>query len=581
MFKLEDNLTSSHDNTFVPLPSKWESNTGEIELIEETKKSINLVVSDPIFEVFSNGLAQLMKNHASLITMCAQRRVATFFQQLILAYGSGLFFEIGETLSQAESHKLRTLTTPEETPIEVRLDATHTSFIPCLYAYKTSKSTEGVIFLQDTEAYRLWNSTIGIDRFFNRSVDKTLDNALIPIAINLLNRVAKKKIRPEEGLKEFITQFLLKVSAACEKTEREKSNAVKKKQASKLTPEKEKLLRVKIEKIRAKIIALQIYEKEARSIQKALKVNTRAFQVLLNFEIYPSESPTSNQILFEIRYRAIQYHFAKQQEILGWIHGVREIIFSQAGLKEKNQRIMHELLAEKVTSEDRLRVCKLFNLPFRKAKSKEAKQEAQELVATMEMVRQTTLVLSWEPVIKNPKTRLANQLVEAKEGQRRGKILRQLRKMRGWTREELLQEMPEEAGMTKEKIQQYEREEKKMSALTAIKFCDAMRVAYTRNTQHPVEEILARMANQLSEAMKDARDQEREGRGETLRRLRKMRGWTREDLLQQIPEEAAMTKEKIQDYERGEVAMGNRSAAILSKALNVDPTLFRPQFYYA
>jgi hypothetical protein len=142
----------------------------------------------------------------------AERRIAFFFQQLIVCYNTDLHFEIGTTDAQGES---------SATVGGVRFDSAHSSTIPSLIAYNLREweswvasggapttKPQGFVYLKNSDTYRLQNSTITVRQQVNQA-DIRLDGRagqrkLRDSAIEIINRASLGKLTPQEGLREFV-----------------------------------------------------------------------------------------------------------------------------------------------------------------------------------------------------------------------------------------------------------------------------------------------------------------------------------------------------------------------------------------
>jgi len=150
------------------------------------------------------------------------KRMALFFQQLIVTYDVPFHFEIGKTRHQAPSVKTITKTKNRET-VQVHFDAAHSATIPSLYAYhrndwqrweadpdNTAKPTP-FVYLKGSDTYNNHNATMGLIKLVNQAdIDldgtSTTTEKLRTKSIDIIERSAKGEIRPREGFKEFLTE---------------------------------------------------------------------------------------------------------------------------------------------------------------------------------------------------------------------------------------------------------------------------------------------------------------------------------------------------------------------------------------
>lgn len=164
---------------------------------------------------------QILRSPTRLITESKEKiedhidkRIALFFQQLIVTYRVPFHFEIGKTQHQAPS-------TP--TLSKVPFNSAHSATIPCLYAYhlddwkkweadpQNTPKPAPFVYLKGSDTYNHHNATIGLIKLVNTAdiiLDGTSQSAdkLRIKSIGIIERSARGEIDPREGLKKFLTQ---------------------------------------------------------------------------------------------------------------------------------------------------------------------------------------------------------------------------------------------------------------------------------------------------------------------------------------------------------------------------------------
>ncbi len=114
-----------------------------------------------------------------------ERRVAIFFQQLVLCYGTKLHFEIGDTLHQGKSATALYLKDQNGKceKLSVR-NAAHSSTIPCLIASDLKawtqhkqhgqKEPQGFVYIKNSGIYNNATATMEMSRNINEAEIKKI-----------------------------------------------------------------------------------------------------------------------------------------------------------------------------------------------------------------------------------------------------------------------------------------------------------------------------------------------------------------------------------------------------------------------
>ena len=150
------------------------------------------------------------------------KRIALFFQQLIVTYNVPFHFEIGDTQHQAPSSPTLTKKDGGQT-VKVPFNSAHSATIPCLYAYhkkdwdkwkadpQNNAKPTAFVYLKGSDTYNSHNATMGLIKLVN-TADIVLDGTSQSLyklrvkSIGIIERSAKGEIRPKEGLREFLGQ---------------------------------------------------------------------------------------------------------------------------------------------------------------------------------------------------------------------------------------------------------------------------------------------------------------------------------------------------------------------------------------
>lgn len=377
------------------------------------------------FEVLSSPDEQMRVTEAD-IEQAAEKRVASFYQQLILAYGTNLHFEIGKVTHQAESCETIHIQADGSTDkTKIKFDATHTSAIPCLYAYPLDQWTQykefgqlqleqlaGVVFLKGSDAYNFWNSTIDLPFALNHGVDIPLDQKagkLQEKGIELLNQVASGAKEPTQALEEFIEEFLYGIDSVAPK-----NSAAQK--------------------------GLEIYKKVVEEIRDSMNQDAAFFQHLLGLPLNVEDSGVTcvRAALFDIRYKAIQQNAQKQSEIAQKFDQVRaQIAKDHKGLAHREEGFRELLIDAMPTEVDGSRIKKLLNIPYdlrtleeRKQRTDSAKVKLWEKVSTKKEIEELAKYLS--DTMGDMRKREVSE---------RASVMKKIREIRGWTQKKLAEKI--------------------------------------------------------------------------------------------------------------------------------------------
>ncbi len=164
----------------------------------------------------------LIQESEEMIETHIDKRIALFFQELIVCYDVPFFFEIGETQHQAPSAPTLAKKAGGE-EVKVPFNSAHSSTIPCLYAYprkewvEWGKNPEGkekpkpFVYLKGSHVYNSQNATIEMIKLVN-SADISLDGTrhsadqLRTKSIDLINKTAKGVLTPQMAFLAFLKE---------------------------------------------------------------------------------------------------------------------------------------------------------------------------------------------------------------------------------------------------------------------------------------------------------------------------------------------------------------------------------------
>ncbi|NGX28192.1 MAG: hypothetical protein K940chlam1_00367 [Candidatus Anoxychlamydiales bacterium] len=337
-YKLDENETPSYsDNLFDDLREKKKAH----------KKEKNWQFSDEDWARISdeNRTIEVSKD---LIDTHVDRRVASFFEQLIVCYKVPYHFEIGKTMHQGESTSTLTKKTGNSTQ-KVLFDSAHSSTLPCLYAYdrdsfnnwkngQLEEKPDGFVYLQDSDTYRLHNSTMGLIKVINQAdiaIDGTQNDTekLRVFAINKINAVAKGILTPMKGVEEFVDKAILI-------TENQLANSSCKEKTKKI---------------------LRIYLDSFKAIKSQIK-KPNFFDYLLNVKS-PKHNQSIRHTIYTKRFKIIRECHEAQSVIFQKIKKVSSEIIGvdrkPSNFNKAFKRVLLEQSREKATT---ISLEKLFNL---------------------------------------------------------------------------------------------------------------------------------------------------------------------------------------------------------------------------
>jgi DNA-binding XRE family transcriptional regulator len=157
--------------------------------------------------------------YRGMIQQHVERRVALFFQQLIVTFGTDLHLTIGKVVAQAASGKALVVLKPDGRRVTIcGYQGAHSSTLPCLHAQygrEWRRHQEGgapeprkFIYMGGASGYSEANATNNLPTIVN-DADSWLDwkgrgHLLRPAAIDLLNRASAGEIQPQAALREFL-----------------------------------------------------------------------------------------------------------------------------------------------------------------------------------------------------------------------------------------------------------------------------------------------------------------------------------------------------------------------------------------
>lgn len=166
------------------------------------------LIPDQLFRELKNS-DERVKNEREAISQAIQRRAICTYQQLILAYGTGLKFAKGTTVDQALNDQAKIYLFNNQTLEEMvlRTHAVHTCALPCILATGMHQT---FVFLQGSDCYNFWNATTNMLQEINEE-DLKLDckgsDPLRDKVVALLNAASKGALSPEEGLIAFLEHY--------------------------------------------------------------------------------------------------------------------------------------------------------------------------------------------------------------------------------------------------------------------------------------------------------------------------------------------------------------------------------------
>lgn len=432
-FRLHENETSSMDSLVMPRLN----DIGSLLVAKTQNGNVECLRSTSEVRRLKNDV-ELIKDHSKSIALLTQDRVAAFYQQLILAYRTGLHFVEGKTKDQAESAKTRLVhDAGKKEKITVKLDASHRTTIPCLYAYdgqqwanyvkqdlETGKATKpkGFVYLKGASPYLFWNSTLEMPKIFNTSVDNSIDlgkNGLRHAGIDLLNAAARGEISPEEGLKTFCKTFQKILN----------ENLVEAKRLNQL----------------AKCKGFECYSEELRTIRESLKDDPSVFETYLNIALEDDDrSSKIKQLIYQIRYKAIQKGFSNEARLADSIKKVKSLIYSQFSKKPSYANEAFKMLVlENLSQSDKKRLNVFFTMPY---ELRETPDRMRQMNVAMEKIKKVQVIddetkksCSGLARIQKLATQLSHEmfLLRQEEMKERGTTMRKLRNARDWTQTDL------------------------------------------------------------------------------------------------------------------------------------------------
>ena len=380
----------------------------------------------------------LVKSYESMIEDHIARRVAIFFQQLVVCYGTNLHFEIGTTLHQGESSKALYLKdhAGQSEKLSVR-NAAHSSTIPCLIAYDLQEWTQyrqtgqnkpqGFVYIKGSDIYHSANATLDMIRDINEAdieIDgKKDDSKLRERALEMLNQASCRVIDPGTGIAQFLALII------------------------DLTSEKAKT--AKKPGVRA---CLKIYLENLLAIQDQIK-DPKQLDNLLGVKI--DESPSSEKIrktIHQLRFKAIRDNQHVQSALHQKISAVSKQVLVEIDRKKKpdyyDVAFQNVLIDSMENQNDKINLKKLFNHPhdayFKAAPGEKSpgilrntEERRHRLISTIALINQhpaKILALAKE-------LHLEFRNLKKQEVLNRSAITRVIRKAKGWSQQDLADEI--------------------------------------------------------------------------------------------------------------------------------------------
>jgi len=397
----------------------------------ETMSTADVVFKDVIRTKSPEELSLLtdetmfIKRYDEVIREHIHRRVAVFFQQLVVSYGTQLHLEIGATCHQGQSAKSLKIEGPDGRVVKkVVRNAAHSSTIPCLLAYDGRKwklyeedlsiKPEGFVYIKGADIYRSANSTLELPRAVNEAdieIDgKKDDSTLRSYSIRLLNKASSAELDPKEGIQRFLR--------AIRRIVEQRKDVAKK------------------EGVRA---ALHIFSDELIAIENDIDSSPEILDQLLGVRTDGSDGAArARETVHRLRYRAIQENQFAQSRILHQVDLLGKTILGKLGRKTQPtyfepvfRQVLREALETKVAQR---RFDKLINSP-----------QGSGLTKRQKTVRQVTRERI-SPYLDEIST-FARQLrsdfyqIKREETLLRGRTTKVLRDSRGWRQKDLAEEI--------------------------------------------------------------------------------------------------------------------------------------------
>lgn len=352
---------------------------------------------------------ELVDQYAEMIEQHVERRVAFFFQQLVVCYQTKLFFEVKEAFAQANS--------PDKVGSKegFQRNAAHSHTIPGLVAYEATdkKRTRGFIFLKGTDSFRVNNTTMNMPRSVNNAdimIDGTAkDGKLRSKALVLINRVAQGELTPDQAFEQFLD--------LCEK-------------------QIEKALKIPGCKP-GEHRALEYYRDYLAEIREGFEADPEGtFESLLSLKVDDSSDAGLRKTIYQIRYRAIRDCQFGQAAIAKKVDELREKILRAYKRKpDAFEAAFRTLFVEQApTPQDKARLQKLFNFAvsshhFRNTAQRQARFEKTKSDLSRKHLKEITWVA--KEILSDMRK------MRTQETYQRSLVVKELRRAKGWTQIEL------------------------------------------------------------------------------------------------------------------------------------------------
>jgi hypothetical protein len=401
--------------------------------------------------------AMLITHYAPVIEQHIERRIMCFFLQLAICFRTGLHFEIGVTSHQGDSAKALML--KEAGKAESKLcarNAAHSSTIPCLIASNAkewNKSQENAehrirkfVYIKDSDIYHVTNATIDVPREINEAdiaIDgKSTGSGLRVLAIDLLNKASKGKIRPEQGLSQFLDVIQGVV--------------------------KEQIPKVKKEGVKA---CLNLYAENLSRVESNLSKTSIWADHILGLDLdYHPETTQIRPKIYELRYKAIQDLQFIQSELRQKIKSVsNKILCDSRKPPFFDDTFRENLFAHMKTQQNEIRLKNLFNF------SPDTQDKGRRNATAKELIAQHSTD------VKQLAKELENDFkqVKSQEQKLRGKVFAEIRNSKNLSLKQVVDLMHRQypkSCIDKTKLSAIESGEKTMGEIFACRLCKVLRI---------------------------------------------------------------------------------------------------------
>lgn len=395
----------------------------------------NLTISlhDDRTKIKAEDHRDMVRQYAEVIEEHIDRRVMSFWHQLVACYGTRLHLELDFTMDQGQSAKRMKVKIAGEAEGEITRNAAHSTTIPSLSACRMKEwkryqageidKPEMYSFLKGSALYNLTNSTIEVIDVINQAdikIDGEKHDSKFSLkSFDLLNQASMAKISPEDALMIFVNSAIsMTAIQAIDDSFEEGINE-----------------------------ALKLFLIQLKNVRKRLKTNRYWVYEHLDLNTLKDKSVKMKATALKLRSLAIRNNLLGQAKMADMIDHDKQKIFNrirkERGPKGKlppsSEKAFNYLLIDSMkTSRDKLRMKKFLALPpleyqdkLKKGVSKITKAEA-FLQPDIKKIR----FLAGE---------LSNHMrsMRTEEQLHRGETLKMLRVAKEWSREELSKRLKE------------------------------------------------------------------------------------------------------------------------------------------